>query len=396
MAQLQDTDDFLVNRSNTTQKLQAQDVMAELLDDDLMLVNREDITYKITGAEIKESLDNAVPVTIETVVVTEDEPGVSARYTNKAFTTAVNCNVKAAEPIVYGLKAKSEGNLVKQAKTSVITGLSSTTIKGGFAPVTYTGNGGTQSITNVGLSPDLVWIKSRSDSGVAHILQDTVRGAGKSLASQNTVEEMGDTGDLVGSFDPDGMPTMAEYADTLLDAIKALGFDKVHLFGHHTGASLAIEIATVDPSRVGSLMMIGPVVLTAEERQAFGGVYPQPFELKADGSHLQTMWDYVASIGGDSELDLHHREMVDTARAWQGHIKMYSKIWDQDFTALYEKITVPMFIMCAEKDILWPMFERAKEKRPDATAAVIPGSNFEPDEAPKEVASAVQGYLSSL
>ncbi|NKB42754.1 MAG: alpha/beta fold hydrolase [Alphaproteobacteria bacterium] len=199
-----------------------------------------------------------------------------------------------------------------------------------------------------------------------------------------------------GSFDPDGMPTMAEYADTLLDAIKALGFDKVHLFGHHTGASLAIEIATVDPSRVGSLMMIGPVVLTAEERQAFGGVYPQPFELKADGSHLQTMWDYVASIGGDSELDLHHREMVDTARAWQGHIKMYSKIWDQDFTALYEKITVPMFIMCAEKDILWPMFERAKEKRPDATAAVIPGSNFEPDEAPKEVASAVQGYLSSL
>lgn len=199
-----------------------------------------------------------------------------------------------------------------------------------------------------------------------------------------------------GSFDPDGMPTMAEYADTLLDAIKALGFDKVHLFGHHTGASLAIEIATADPNRVASLMMIGPVVLTAEERQAFGGVYPQPFELKADGSHLQTMWEYVASIGGDSELDLHHREMVDTARAWQGHIKMYSKIWDQDFTALYEKITVPMFIMCAEKDILWPMFERAKEMRPDATAAVIPGSNFEPDEAPKEVAEAVQGYISSL
>jgi pimeloyl-ACP methyl ester carboxylesterase len=199
-----------------------------------------------------------------------------------------------------------------------------------------------------------------------------------------------------GSFDPDGMPSMAEYAATLHEAIKALGLEKVHLFGHHTGASLAIEIATSDPGLVASLMMIGPVVLTAEERQAFGGVYPQPFELKADGSHLQTMWEYVASIGGNSDLDLHHREMVDTARAWQGHIKMYSKIWDQDFTALYEKITVPMFIMCAEKDILWPMFERAKEMRPDATAAVIPGSNFEPDEAPKEVAEAIGTYLSGL
>lgn len=199
-----------------------------------------------------------------------------------------------------------------------------------------------------------------------------------------------------GSFDPDGMPTMAEYADMLLDAIKALGFDKVHLFGHHTGASLAIEIATTDPDRVASLMMIGPVVLTAEERKAFGGVYPQPFELKADGSHLKTMWEYVESIGGNSDLELHHREMIDTARAWQGHIKVYSKIWDQDFSALYEKISVPMLIMCAQKDILWPMFERAKGMRPDATAVEIPGSNFQPDEAPTEVAKAVQDYVASL
>lgn len=205
-----------------------------------------------------------------------------------------------------------------------------------------------------------------------------------------------DTPGFGGSFDADGMPSMAEYAAMLLDAIKGLGLGKVHLFGHHTGASLAIEIATSDPGRVASLMMIGPVVLTAEERQAFGGVYPQPFELKADGSHLNTMWEYVASIGGDSDLDLHHREMVDTARAWNGHIKVYSKIWDQDFSALYEKITVPMLIMCAQKDILWPMFERAKEMRPDATAVEIPGSNFQPDEAPDEVAAAVQEYAASL
>ncbi len=203
-----------------------------------------------------------------------------------------------------------------------------------------------------------------------------------------------DTPGFGGSFDPDGMPEMKDYALMLLDAIKALGLDKVHLFGHHTGASIAIEIATEDAERCASLMMIGPVVLTAEERQAFGGVYPQPFELQKDGSHLKTMWDYVASIGGDSTLDLHHREMVDTARAWQGHIKVYTKIWDQDFSALYEKVTVPMLIMCAEKDILWPMFERAKEMRPDAAATVIPGSNFQPDEAPAETAAAVKEYLS--
>ena len=162
MAELLDTDNFLVNRSSTTKKLQAQDVMAELLDDDLMLVNRSDVTYKITGAEIKDSLDNAVPVTIETVAVSEVEPGVSARYTNKDFITAVNCNVKAAEPIVYGLKASSEGSLVVQAQTSVITGTSTATVQGGFAPVIYTQVTAPEYAVNHRTwfcSPDLVWIE---------------------------------------------------------------------------------------------------------------------------------------------------------------------------------------------------------------------------------------------
>ena len=121
---LNDTDKFLVNRTGSSYNLEAQNLMAELLDDDLMLVNRDGVSYKATGAEIKESLDNAVPVTIETVDVSEVDPGVSARYTNKDFIAAVNCDVKSAEPIVYELKAKSEGNLVTQAKTSVITGIS--------------------------------------------------------------------------------------------------------------------------------------------------------------------------------------------------------------------------------------------------------------------------------
>ena len=56
MANVNDTDTFLVNRSNSSYQLQAQNLMAELQDDDLMLVNRAGKSYKATGAEIKESL----------------------------------------------------------------------------------------------------------------------------------------------------------------------------------------------------------------------------------------------------------------------------------------------------------------------------------------------------
>ena len=81
----------------------------------------------------------------------------------------------------------------------------------GFNTVLYTGTGATQSISNVGFSPDLVWIKNRNQTGSAHILQDTIRGAGKSLFSHLTNAESGNSGDLISSFDADGFTVNTNY-----------------------------------------------------------------------------------------------------------------------------------------------------------------------------------------
>ncbi len=65
-----------------------------------------------------------------------------------------------------------------------------TTQATGFNTVLYTGNGGTQAMTNVGFNPDFVWIKRRSASEY-HVLFDTVRGLGngKALYSAGTEAE---------------------------------------------------------------------------------------------------------------------------------------------------------------------------------------------------------------
>ena len=68
MAELQDTDKFLVNRSGNSYQLTTENLMAELLDDDLMLVNRAGVSYKATGLEIKESIDTGPTGSIETPV----------------------------------------------------------------------------------------------------------------------------------------------------------------------------------------------------------------------------------------------------------------------------------------------------------------------------------------
>jgi pimeloyl-ACP methyl ester carboxylesterase len=205
-----------------------------------------------------------------------------------------------------------------------------------------------------------------------------------------------DTPGFGGSYDPPGKPSMSEYADVLAAAIRGLGLPAVHLFGHHTGACLAIEIAVRYPALARSLAMIGPVTITRDEAGFFKTLYPKDFQIRADGSHLARMWEYVASIGGNSSVELHHREFTDTARAWAGHLKVYSVIWDQDFTALYAAVRCPLAIMCSPNDVLWPMFQRARELRPDARAFELGGSNFQPDEVPGDVARALREFVSSV
>ena len=69
-------------------------------------------------------------------------------------------------------------------------------------PVTYTGNGTTQSITNVNFQPDFVWVKSRNFAE-DHQLTDSVRGATKVIQSNLTAAESTMTGGLT-AFNADG------------------------------------------------------------------------------------------------------------------------------------------------------------------------------------------------
>ena len=67
----------------------------------------------------------------------------------------------------------------------------------------YTGNSGTLNVTGVGFQPDFTWIKSRTSSSYGHDLYDAVRGATKTLNSNNTNAEYTEA-DRLQSFDSNG------------------------------------------------------------------------------------------------------------------------------------------------------------------------------------------------
>ena len=67
----------------------------------------------------------------------------------------------------------------------------------------YSGNGSTNSITGVGLQPDMVWIKCRNLNGYNHNLYDAVRGVTKIIKPSATGVEITSATSLT-AFDSDG------------------------------------------------------------------------------------------------------------------------------------------------------------------------------------------------
>ena len=91
----------------------------------------------------------------------------------------------------------------------------------GFNAVTYRGTSPqSQSISGLGFSPDLVWIKSRSQT-YNHVLADTVRGQGKDLYSNTTDSQSSSSTELI-SFDADGFSVGA--GGSANDPSGSLGF----------------------------------------------------------------------------------------------------------------------------------------------------------------------------
>lgn len=207
-----------------------------------------------------------------------------------------------------------------------------------------------------------------------------------------------DTPGFGGSFDPpDPAPSIADFAGWIGDALDALGLPAAHVVGHHTGACIGVELAALRPARVRSLALIGPVPLTAEERQQFSTLFGAPFVPVASGSYLVDVWEYLRSAGGGVDLAVLNREVSDTLRAYPTRSKAYAAVWSHDFTARFRTLRCPLQLICAPDDVLFPYFERARTLRPDADARLLArGANFEPDIAPDEVAACLADHFAAV
>lgn len=199
-----------------------------------------------------------------------------------------------------------------------------------------------------------------------------------------------------GSYQPAAIPNIGFLAERLLEAVADLKIDRFHACGHHTGGCIALEMPSRAPAKIASLAVIGPVLVNDAEKREYMKTFVRPFAVEPSGAFLQTAWNYLKMIGAAANVELHTREMVDHLIAHATMPMAFSAVWQQDVESLFRNVKCPLMIMCSKDDVLWPLFERAGQMRPDAKQCVVGGGDYQPDNDPDGVVAGLKGFIAAL
>lgn len=195
------------------------------------------------------------------------------------------------------------------------------------------------------------------------------------------------------SFDPEPGPTLSGYSDMMVSVADALGIERFHVFGHHTGATIALDIAARYPERARSIMLVGPQFMTDEERVKFSEKSTAAVEPQRDGSHLMVNWGFASRYNPDCDPALLNQEVVAMLHAWRGRAQAHRAVADHDSSADARLIRGPVLLLTSPDDFFHAILDRAKALLPQASVAVTGGGNFQPYAAAEEVARAVEAFV---
>jgi len=189
-----------------------------------------------------------------------------------------------------------------------------------------------------------------------------------------------------------GQPSIADYAQAMLEVLDALGVDRVVVVGHHTGAVIGVELAAAAPARIERVVMSGPVYMDAAGRAELARFFTQ-WRVAADGSHLLEKWQKM--YAWLPQPDLVQRFVVDLFRAGELSEQGHFAVAEYRMEERLPLVRCPALLLYASRDpFATPARAGALREafRPHREVTLDAGV-FVANEAPAVFAAAVLDYL---
>ncbi|MCO5186211.1 MAG: alpha/beta hydrolase [Anaerolineae bacterium] len=189
---------------------------------------------------------------------------------------------------------------------------------------------------------------------------------------------------------PPSVPSWAEWIWTGLDAI---GVDACDVFGHHTGAAIAVAMAAMHPERVNRVILWGPP-LVDDAMKAVLRERIRPIPGTTDGAHLQGTWQRIAAKAADMPDWLLQRETLLTIEAGARAAEAYDAVFDYDFAGRLHDVTQPTLVIAGDRDTLCDAVYPTAARLPQGSAVMLADAGaYVCDLQPERVAAAIRQFL---
>ena len=182
-----------------------------------------------------------------------------------------------------------------------------------------------------------------------------------------------------GDSEPLGLhePDMVDLARAVLGFLDAMGLEKVRLYGSHTGASIATELAILAPERVSHLVLDGLSAMSPEELEDVLEHYAHPFVPDLDGAYLLRLFQfcrdqylffpwYKRTRAGRRDGGLGSAEDL---HAWVTEVMKGAQTYHLNYRAAFRwqpaprlpQVRCPVLLMAASND---PLFDHSRDAAP--------------------------------
>lgn len=210
---------------------------------------------------------------------------------------------------------------------------------------------------------------------------------------------------------PQDVPTITDLAEVQFAAIAALVPEgRFDLYGSHTGASIAMEIAIAHPDRVASLTIDGMGLYSPELQADMLQNYAREITPDAEATHLMKVWHFCRDQflfwpyynrtaagrlpNGVPETEEFHNFVVEVLKAMRTYHRSYRAAFRHPKRDRLPLIPVPVVLASSASDMLAGYASELRGLLPGAVMAELPDWGT-PDYAANAVARMI-GALATL
>jgi pimeloyl-ACP methyl ester carboxylesterase len=169
-----------------------------------------------------------------------------------------------------------------------------------------------------------------------------------------------------------GSLEIADYAAALRYFLTAVDVESCFIFGHHTGAAIAVQLEHDYRATARAMALSGPTLLTSEQQRDLPQL-ANPFPAEENGEHLLAMWQRLRDKDSSAPLDISQRELMSAFACGEAYQASYQAVCRQDFAGLLDSVACPVLVFAGDADPLYGAVKPTAERLVQGRVAELSG-----------------------